>query len=439
VSLFLTNRFFVVLAGLVVGFVAAYFEPALTPWMQGIGLAAAGVLGVDAALLTLAPGTVTAERSTPERFSNGDDNPVRVHLASTARVPLRLTVIDELPVQLQRRDFEVRVTVPPGTSRTVRYSVRPTERGAYAFGAVNVYAATALGLVERRIRTGRGEEVPVYPSFLQMQKYGLMAASDRLEEVGVKKVRRLGHTMEFDHIREYVRGDDYRSINWKASARRGDLMVNEYRDERAQPVYCILNMGRVMKLPFDGMTLLDHSINASLALSNIVLQKQDRAGLIAFSNEVGPVVPAEREGGQMGRIQESLYRLDTDFLEADYRRLAAYVRSHVHQRSLLLLFTNFTARSSMERHLASLQGLARHHPTVVVFFENTELSARVAEPPETTQDIYVQTVAEKFAFEQREIVRTLRRHGLYSLYVRPGELTAQTINRYLELKARGVA
>lgn len=436
-SLFLTNRFFGGLVALVLTYVAAFFWPVVHPGAHAFAIGLAALLLVELGLL-LGGNDVAAERALPERLSNGDDNAVEIHLHNRADLPLRCTVIDELPVQLQVRDQSFTVTVPPRRERTVRYTVRPTERGRYAFGAVNVYVATPLGLVERRVRAEAEDEVPVYPSFKQMKKYELMAASDRLEEMGIKKVRRVGHTMEFDRIREYVPGDDRRAVNWKATARQGDLMVNVYQDERAQPVYCVLNMGRVMEMPFEGMTLLDHSINASLVMANIALRKQDRAGIIPFSDEVGPVVPADRKNDQLRRIQERLYRLDTDFLEADYRRLATFVRSNVKRRSLLLLFTNFPAQSSMERHLTSLRVLARRHPLVVIFFENTELTRLMQTPAETTEDVYVRGMAEKFAFEKQKIVRELRRRGIYSILTPPDQLSVQTINKYLELKARGV-
>lgn len=437
--LFLTNRFFGVLVALALAYTAAFFWPVLHPGAHALALGTAALLVVD--LVLLAGGsTVAAERELPDRFSNGDDNAVQVQLYSRSDLPLRCTVIDELPAQLQVRDQSFTVTVPPRRERTVRYTVRPTERGVYEFGAINVYVATPLGLVERRVLVEEGAEVPVYPSFKQMQKYEIMAASNRLEEVGVKKVRRVGHTMELDRIREYVPGDDRRAVNWKATARRGDLMVNVYQDERAQPVYCLLNMGRVMEMPFEEMTLLDHSINASLVMANIALRKQDRAGLITFSDEMGPVVPADRRTDQLHRIQERLYHLDTDFLEADYRRLATFVRSQVPRRSLLLLFTNFSALSSMERHLGSLQVLARRHPLVVIFFENTELTRLMETTADaaTTEDVYVRGMAEKFAYEKQEIVHELRRRGIYSILTPPDQLSVETINKYLELKARGV-
>ncbi len=437
-SLYLGRRFYAALGGVVLLFVGGHVAPVLAA-VARVGLLALAVLLVlDVLLLYRTKQGLRARRTTPERFSNGDDNELRIHVASFYAFPVRVTIIDELPFQFQIRDATHRLLVQPGQEETVRYTVRPVERGSYAFGALNVYARSALGLASRRYRFEEGREVPVYPSYLQMRRYELLAISNRLEEVGVKKLRRLGHTMEFDHVRGYVLGDDPRTINWKATARRASLMVNQYRDERAQPVYCVLDMGRVMKMPFDGMTLLDYSINASLVLANIALLKQDRAGLVTFSHEIGVVLPAERKSGQIYKIQEVLYKVETDFLESDYARLAAHLRRRLRQRSLVMLFTNFETRSSMQRQLPYLRALARQHVVVVIFFENTELRALLQTTPKDTEQIYVKTIAEKFAFEKREIVKDLNRHGIQSILTAPAQLSVNTINKYLELKARGM-
>ncbi|NBC16207.1 MAG: DUF58 domain-containing protein [Bacteroidetes bacterium] len=438
-SVFLRPRFFVAGAGVVVLFVASHFVPALVTLARTLLVALLVLSVLDLVLLYRTRGGIQATRETPRRLSNGDDNPLGLTITSRYPIPVRGTVVEELPPPLQIRDASFSVALSPGETQSLRYHVHPTRRGEYDFGAVNVFVRSPLGLAERRYRfEEEAVTVLVYPSFLQMRRYELLALSDRLTEVGVKKIRRVGHTMEFDHIREYVLGDDPRTINWKATARRGDLMVNEYRDERAQPVYGVIDMSRVMKLPFDGMTLLDYSINASLVLLNIALQKQDRAGLVTFAHEIGRVVPAERKPGQIYRLQEALYRLDTDFLEADYARLVAQVRRVLRQRSLLVLFTNFETRSSMHRQLSYLRALARQHVLVVVFFENTELHDLLTTTPEDTESMYVKATAEKFAFEKREIVRELRQHGIYAVLTPPEDLTVNTINQYLTLKARGV-
>jgi len=437
-AFYLTPRLFQVLVGLVLLFVLGYFLPVLDGVGRALlaGLVAAAVL--DAWLLFRVKDGVEAGRSMPERLSNGDENPITINLTNGYAYALRATVLDELPFQFQIRDARHVVEIPAGGARQVSYSVRPVARGAYSFGALNVYASSPIGLVSRRYRFEVGRSVPVYPSYLQMRKYELLAVSNRLEEAGVKRIRRIGHTMEFDQIREYVVGDDYRTVNWKATARRGGLMVNQFQDERSQPVYCLLDMGRVMKMPFEGMTLLDHSINAALVFANIALLKQDRAGLVAFSKEITAALPALRQRAQIYRMQETLYNLRTDFYESDYARLVAHLRRYVRRRSLLILFTNFETRSSLERQLPSLRALAGSHVLVVVFFENTELRGLLEAPVRDVEGVYLQTIAEKFAFEKREIVKELARYGIHAVLTPPADLSINTINKYLELKARGM-
>jgi uncharacterized protein (DUF58 family) len=270
-----------------------------------------------------------------------------------------------------------------------------------------------------------------------MRQYELYAISNRLAEMGVKKMRRLGHTLEFEQIREYVAGDDYRTINWKASARKAELMINQYEDEKSQQVYSVIDMGRVMKMPFEGMSLLDYAINASLVISNIALHKQDKAGIITFSNVIGTVLPADRKYAQMSRILEVLYNQRTGYTESNYESLFAAIKQKISHRSLFLLFTNFETLASLKRQLPFLRRLAANHLLVVIFFENTEVAQLLNATPATTEEIYLKTIAEKFAFEKRQIVKELGQYGIHSILTPPQKLTVSTINKYLELKARG--
>lgn len=437
-AFYLSPRLFWILAGLVLAFVLGYFWPLFTPLARLALFGTLGLVILDTLLLYARRVPLEAARRLPDRFSNGDPNPVRVTVRNTFSFPIRATVLDELPIQFQIRDARHLLRLAAGQSKTFAYTLRPVERGAYQFGALNLFVQTPLGLVERRFRFDEEQTIPVYPSFLQMRQYELLAISNRLQEVGVKKIRRVGHTMEFDHIREYVVGDDYRTVNWKATARRGSVMVNQFQDERAQPIYCLLDMGRVMEMPFEQLSLLDYSINAALVLSNIALLKQDRAGLVAFSHEIHTTVPARRKSGQIYRLQDALYNLQTDFLESDYQTLLVHLRRTLRQRSLLLLFTNFMTPASMRRQLPYLRTLARQHLVVAIFFENTELRSLLDTTPQDTEGIYVKTIAEKFAFEKREIVRELGRHGIQSILTPPQQLSVNTINKYLALKAQGL-
>jgi uncharacterized protein (DUF58 family) len=271
-----------------------------------------------------------------------------------------------------------------------------------------------------------------------MRQYELLAASRRLSELGIKKVRQLGHSQEFEQIRPYVAGDDQRTINWQASARKAELMVNHYQDEKSQQVYCLIDKGRVMQMPFEGLSLLDYAINASLVLANIALRKKDKAGIVTFSDTIGSILPAEGKVSQIQKILDLLYNQKTRFLETDFEKLYITVRSKIRQRSLLLLFTNFETLSGARRQLPYLRKLSRHHLLLVVFFENTETRALLQTPVTNTEEIYLKAIAEKFAYEKRQIVKELSQHGIQSVLTPPEKLTVNTINKYLEFKARGL-
>ncbi len=440
-NVYLSARPFQALGVLVVVFVAAYFWAPLL-WVGRLGaLALAAAVVADVAMLWGTRGGVRAGRDVPDKLSMGDENEVRVDLVNDYPFRVEARVLDEVPVQFQERGAGRTLRLDAGGEARLSYTLRPTQRGAYDFGVLNVYAATPLGLVLRRFRAAAGGEAVVYPSILQMQRYAFLATTDRLAEAGVKKVRRLGHTMEFDQIRPYVPGDDRRSVNWKATARRStgrtQLMVNTYQEERAQPVVAALDMGRTMRSPFDGLTLLDHAVNASLVLLNTALLKHDKAGLVTFDREVRTFLLPDRRRGQLPAILDALYRLDPGFTDPSYEDLYATLRQRLRQRSLVLLFTNLDTRAGLERQLPYLRQIARTHRLVVVLFENTGIRDLLAMRAERLEDVYVKTVAEGLAMETREIARTLERHGIGALLTRPETLTVDAVNRYLQIKARG--
>ncbi len=436
-SFFLTQRAFRMAWGLVVLFVLAWIRPSLFPYAQLCSLALLIALSVEMYLLYGRRNGLAAKRLTAERWSNGDNNPVTIQLKSGYSTDMHVRVLDELPVQFQKRDLVFNGDISARGQRDFDYHVRPTSRGVYRYGAMNVYVSTPMRLVERRFTLDHAKEVAVYPSYLQLRKYELLAISNRLSLAGVKKVRRIAQQSEFERIKEYVGGDDRRTVNWKATARRGRLMVNQYQDERAQQVFSVIDMGRVMKMPFEGLSLLDHAINAALVISSIAMRKEDRAGLITFSNKVHDVLPASRQRGQMQKIMQVLHGLGTEHRETDAEVLYTVARRDLHQRSLLLLFTNYESLGAMQRQLPYLQRLAKQHLVVPVFFMNTELDADLKMRPRNTEEVYVRTITEKLVNEKRLIARELERHGLPSILCRPQDLTVNVINRYLEIKARG--
>jgi uncharacterized protein (DUF58 family) len=263
-----------------------------------------------------------------------------------------------------------------------------------------------------------------------------MAISNRLTDIGIKKIRRIGHSMEFEQVKAYVAGDDYRTINWKATARRGDLMVNSYTDEKSQHVYCIIDKSRAMRMPFEGLSLLDYAINASLVLSNVALLKEDKAGLITVGEKIGSVVPADRNYAQLNRILEVLYKEKTRYLETNMEALYTTTRRVLKQRSLVVFFTNYESLPALQRQLPFLRRIAKFHLLLVVFFENTELKTLGEQPAKDVEGIYIKTIAEKFAYDKKLMVKELASYGIQSILTAPQNLTINTVNRYLEIKAK---
>jgi len=436
-SLYLSQRFFYAIFILAVGFLFSYWIEWLYPVVWLVSLFFLLLVFFDLVALFQKSG-ISAGRILPTKFSNSDENTVSVKVNSNFRFRVQVEVIDEIPVQFQKRDFSQSLKIPARGSASFNYSLHPVERGEYFFGNLNVFASTPLKLVKKRSTFAKAQMVKVYPSFIQMKKYDFMAIDRKISQPGLKKIRKIGHTMEFEQIKDYVLGDDVRSINWKATAKQGDLMVNQYQDERSQPVYSVIDTGRTMKMPFHNLSLLDYAINSSLAFSNIALKRKDKAGLISFSNKIGKIVPGSSKRTHLNLLQESLYNINTRFLDSDFGLLYTHINRRLPQRSLLLLYTNFEHLSALHRQLPYLLALARKHLLVVIFFENTELDSFVDSEAETIPEIFDQTIAEQFSYDKRLMAKELQKHGIQTVLTKPEELSVNTINKYLEIKKRGI-
>jgi len=437
-SLFLTRRFFSIGWGVVVLFVAAYFLPVLLPFAVVAAGLLAGITLLDAIRLFRLREGISASRHTLAKWSNGDENPVTIEVQNRYAFPVDVRVLDELPAQLQERGLDLRRRIPGGTVAALAYMVRPLTRGVYAYGAINVLTRTAWGLAERRYKQEQGRAIAVYPSYIHLRKYELMAEVDLHSRTGMRKVRRSSQRSEFEQIRDYIPGDDRRTVNWKATARRAKLMVNQYQDEKAQQIVSLIDTGRTMKMPFGGLTLLDRAINAALVLSDIAIKKDDKVGIITYSDRVHHILPPARERGWMHRVLELLCAQRTDFAETDIEALFLRVKRAVPQRSLLVLYTNFESLSAMRRQLPHLQLLARTHLVAVVIFRNTELDQLLSPPDKDTMDVYVKAITRKFIREKELIAKELESHGVLTILTPPEELSVSVMNKYLEIKARGM-
>ena len=435
-ALLFPQRWFFILGGIIILFIGWFFTglPLLFPKLV---LAIFTLLTIADLLLLFATGKPPqARRIMPERFGNGDWTIIFIDITNGFRFPVTISIIDELPVQFQLRNQSFETKLKAGGSTTIQYKLRPVERGEYEFGKTVLLIRSGLGILMKKVTVGENAIAAVYPSFSQIRKYELMARTAETTEHGSKRIRKVGSSSEFEQIKEYVSGDDIRTINWKATARRSGLMVNHFTDERSQQVFCIIDKGRLMKMPFENLTLLDYAINSTLVLSSVCINKQDRIGLMTFSNKFGSLLAADRKPIQMENILQTLYRQQTQFLESDFEKLYLQVRTHVKQRSLLVLFTNFESVSGLKRQLPYLKKISSHHLLLVVFFDNTELKELSEKPAADIEGLYTKTIAEKFGFEKRMIVKELSNNGILSILTTPQQLTVNAVNKYLEIKTR---
>lgn len=437
-SLFLNNRFFIVLGAIATLFVISFSVGFLFVISQILLVFFIVALLFDGLLIFNSHLKITCERTLPRILSLGNDNETAIRISNLSALTMDVSVINELPFQLQERDVRLDFRLMPHEEKVLNRSIRPTTRGEYDFGNVNVFIRSGISLLERRIIFDVGRKVPVYPSLMDVRKYELQAASYSLNAYGLKKLRRLGHSYEFEQVSPYTVGDDFQSINWKATSKQGELMVNKYTDERAQPVYAVIDKSRYMKMPFNGLSLLDYSINASLIILNTALKKSDKAGLLTFSDQLETFIKADNKRNQLNQILERLYRESETKIEANYELLYINILKRISGRSLLLFFTNFESTYALERVLPVLRKLNKIHLLVVVVFENSELESYYMQTAKTTQEIFNHAIANKFADQKRQVITTLRQYGVQLIYTRPEDLSISTLNKYLELKSRGM-
>ena len=433
---FLTQRAYIILCVLIVGFVLGYYFPAFYAISQVLTFVFGALVICDGILLFINGKGVEAHRNLDDRMSNSDENTVEIELTNYYNLKVRVKVLEELPYQFQLRDHQFQLSLNSGESTHLNYTLIPKERGVYEFGFINLLVQSTLGLLDRRIKSGALASSKVYPSYLKLRQYELAAISNQLTEVGQKKIRKIGNSLEFDNIRSYVYGDDPRHINWKATSRRNSLQVNHFVDERSQNIYCLIDKSRSMKMPFEGMILVDYAVNASLVLSFVALNKGDRAGLVSFEDKPSTFLKASSRTNQIHKITELLYAESTSFQEVDFSSLYSFSQRNLPERSLLILFTNFESLGSLKRQLPYFRLLNRKHLLLIVFFRNTEVDKLIKDENHDTEEIYQEAVALSQLTEKQLIKDTLTNHGLLSLYTSPKDLSVDVVNKYIQVKNR---
>ena len=390
-------------------------------------------------LLSERPGAYRIEREMEERFAMGAENEVTIRIANRSRRKVTFIVKDEYPPQMELvTPREAQLTVPAGRSRAWRYSLLPTARGKYEFGNTVLRFRTRLGLLWRQLTYPTTSEVKVYPDIREARKHEIYAHRNRRPEPGLRRMRIRGQGREFESLREFVIGDEIRHISWAATARRGKLITRQYTIERSQNIVVLLDTGRLMTARIGKLTKLDHAVNATLSIGYVAAAGGDNVGLVAFSRRVVSYLPPRRGHDQINRLMESLYSLEPQMIEPSYKRAFNFFSANCHKRSLVVILTDLVDRDASAELLAHTSQLVPRHLPLIITIGDTDLREMVRAHPASSADVYRQAVAEEILRQREEALSRIRHAGGLALDVPAGRLSLELVNKYLEVKERGL-
>jgi len=380
---------------------------------------------------------VSIQRQVEERLSVGARNPVALRVHNPGPHPVSLQIKDDFPSQFEGDGRDIDLQVPPRASGEVVYWVRPSRRGEYRFGDIYVRVGSPLGLSLVQHRLPAGQPVKVYPNLLDVRKYSLLARRSRLREGGFKRTRARGEGTEFESLREYLPDDEYRRIDWKATARRAKPMSRNYEEERSQNILIAIDAGRLMSAELEGLTKLDHAVNAGLMLAYVGAARGDNVGALVFAEAVKAFLPPRRGRPHLSRILDAFYAVQAELCEPDYAAAFRLVSARARKRALVVIFTDLVDPEASRVLLGHIASLAPPHLPLCVTIADQTISRAAAMDPETPEQAYQKAVAEEVLSQRHLALAALRQGGALVLDVPPGRMSVEVVNRYLALKAEG--
>ncbi len=424
----------------------------LSPWAS---YSAAGVLLLMAAdhLLSRRVAVFTASRRAADKLSVGAENRVSITVRSRTRFVLRMFVKDDPPARFRTPQRLQHLVLLPFETQQVTYRTMPPARGDYSFGNLHFRGLSFLGLTYWQRTIAAGREVAVYPNLAEVARYEALVRSGRLTQAGYHPYRRRGMGTEFESLRDYVPDDEFRHIDWKATARRHKPTTRQYETERSQSLMIMIDTGRMMAgtvgLPGEpaavpqgltptatAMSKLDYAINAALMLAYVATERDDRVGLLAFADSVQQFIPPGRGKAQVGRITDALYGLQARLHEPDYGLAFSTLFSRSRKRSLVICFTDLIDKDASARLLSGMASLFPRHLPLLVAIRDPDLQAAAGQDPAGPFEAYEKAVAIAAIGDRREALSVITHRGVLVLDTAPQALTVATVNRYLEIKDR---
>ena len=382
------------------------------------------------------PKSLRAERIVEDRLSLGGENPVTIRIKNSSGTALSFTVEDEIPADFRVRKGQNIFSVPPSSSGSFTYHITPLERGDFSFGDIYYRYFSPLKLLIIHDSFKSQKNVRVYPNVLEIRKYGFLASRNRLIDIGLKHTKYRGIGTEFESLRDYTFDDDFRWIDWKATARRKKPTVRQHEIEQNQNVIIMLDAGRLMLNAVEGMYKIDYAINAALMLTFIALNKSDNIGILVFSDKIETYVPPRKDKKQLSRISESLYNIKAKMVESDYKKAFLYAKSKNKKRSLFVVITDLIDLYASKNLISNVRSLKPMHAFLFTALRDPELTELSLIAPATLSETYRKAAAYDLLAKRRTAVLELKAAGGFAFDVHPKDLTVNLINSYIEIKER---
>lgn len=394
------------------------------------------LLGVDW-LSTAKPDSLKIERLYEHRLSLGVENPITLKIENRSRVELEVTVKDEPPASFKASASCLEAKLPAGSVSLLRYTLEPHKRGDYTFGCINFRYLSRWGFFLRQSLVNMERNaIRVYPNIKEIRKYQLLAGRGHLIEAGLRSSRVVGLGTDFESLRDYQIDDEYRRINWGATARRGRLVSNQYEVDKSQNILLVLDAGRMMSGEVNDITKLDHAINACLLLGYIGVNQGDKVGLMAYSDKVKLYIPPGKGQPQLHKILAGVYNLQPEVVESDYRAACQHIGFRNRKRSLICLFTDLIDEQASNELITYISALTRNHLVMCITLLDSSLISQARKIPDDSLEVYEKGVARSVLRSRRKAISLLRSRGVVVVSAPVAALSVVVINKYLEIKSQ---
>lgn len=410
--------------------------PSLVPGVLLIDAMLLAGIVVDGLILHSLPASrITAKRKLTRTASLAVPLPCELTLENHTSLHLRGAVRDDLPGAFECRPSQHPLDLPSRRRVTLRRSLTPHQRGAFQLEHVYLRLQSPLRLWNRHLKLDVLNPLSVYPDMKQLSDYALLARTNRLSLIGVRRTRQIGQDSDFERLRDYSRDDNYRHIDWRSTARRGKLTVRQFQSDQSQRIIFLLDCGRMMTNQRAGLSLLDHALNAMLMMSYVALAQGDEVGLLCFSDRVHSYLPPRGGASQMNRLLRASFDQFPRMVESRYQDAFLYLANHCKQRSLVVLATHIIDEVNAAQvvdHLANLTG--RHLP-LGVLLRDRQMFAAADAPEGDSKNLYAAAAAADMILWRHQQIVDLRHRGVLVVDAFPDELTAPMVNEYLRIKA----